>query len=273
MKARGLFFILSFGFMVIGLAYAWFEYNNANIATQAAYQPATMSPALRSEAALPSERSSSVATANPSTADSETIALVSAMVEAAANDLFVQLDQHPEFAAAYFEAHRAAIPQYYRSFLARFGATDEQVREFTDIMMRRAQDWVDIQSHLHRSEAPIATTDAASLDRASRVARDESLRELFGQTAPDFLKQHKDTTTGRELVRSLAAPAFAAGQPLSQDQSEQLIQLLAVANVGNPGGTDFETFFRQSSGILTVPQVELLREALYSRYPPRIGLR
>lgn len=268
MKDHSLFRPLSFAIMVTGLVYAYYEHD-----LRAAFAPKPLTRAVETVHKIttrPLARAEPVPPVSASGARPVTMTITpppgsAAVVRGRVEGMFSEFAAHPEFARAYLEAHRAAIPAYYRGYLLQFGATDAQIRRFIDIMMKRAEEWVDLQTAVQAGEPPIGEAEIVQLDRASRVARDEALRSLFGPTAPDLLKQHKDTRMHRIFVNSLTGPALAAGEPLSHAQYEQLVRLMMTTNVGAPAGVEFEAFYRQSAALLTPTQLQLLRAAMAPR--------
>src|ERR1041384_6935842 len=99
----------------------------------------------------------------------------------------------------------------------------------------------------------------------STVNKMESdLHGLLGDAGYEQLKQFGATAGIREVVRSLASDLYHGSTPLTAQQGEQLVQVVANhssqnSSGSNPASADWEAIFAEAGTFLTPAQLAALR--------------
>jgi len=173
----------------------------------------------------------------------------------------------------YLRAFRAGVRQYYWEYLKQIGATDDQMKRFTDIMTKWREEWTDVRAAANTTGTMITSADVETLDQKNTEARNAALRALFGPTTPESLQDYRNTFTQRDLVATVAASTFSIKEPMSRMQSAQLVKLVTDSKIEArvdaerstvvyPNENDYDLFFRRASSFLAPSQVEVLRDTM-----------
>lgn len=163
----------------------------------------------------------------------------------------------------------------YARFFQQRGLTSEQANRFVDLKVHQAMARADFQ----------AAVEAANLRGDSHAvqalrAKDDSpvtrgLLELLGREGYAAYATYEISSSYRMIFVEPALPAFAAaGVPLTEPQSEQLLQVFAQCmrhvqarptDIGTTGHMDWDAVVARAESVLTPEQLTVLRRIAASR--------
>lgn len=171
---------------------------------------------------------------------------------------------------------RAVVALEYGPFFRQHGISQEQIDQFQDNWVKRAEADIDLRAAAKRQDSDGAATVAA-LQAQSKAENEQATRALLGPETYEQLKEYERTLPVRNiLVYGLAGTAAVEGVPLSAQQGEQLWQA-ALEAAGNDRKANGEALLNsmnwtaldaRAQQILTPQQF-----ALFKRSAPPAGFR
>ncbi|ACB76278.1 hypothetical protein [Opitutus terrae] len=182
--------------------------------------------------------------------------------------------------------HKAALDSRYAGLFKRLGLSPAQLDQFKNLLVEKNTAMMDVMMAA-REQGLNPRRDRAAVDQLVAEANtdiDSNIRAVLGETGFTDYKNYEQTLPQRATVNQLEQRLSYSTTPLTAEQSEQLVQILAANQTttstsrasglagavgaagaaaqvfGSRGGTVTETAITQSLGVLAAPQVEALRQ-------------
>lgn len=151
--------------------------------------------------------------------------------------IYERLQTEPDTQVYWLASQRSEATAKYRAFFRQAGLSAEQVEKFHDVLLKRDEQAMDVQSII-RDRGLSRPDDAtgkllANADKELEAAQ----RELLGDDGFRQLTEYNRTSGLRQLVNGIAGGAVVvARDPLTSQQAEQLLQLMANASASYKRG-------------------------------------
>ncbi|HEX2854766.1 MAG TPA: hypothetical protein VHO24_16155 [Opitutaceae bacterium] len=174
---------------------------------------------------------------------------------------------HPEVLALFQTAFLARFESEYRTYFDQVALAPEGVARFKARLFRDKVDQLDLrwtgESQGAKRNDPVY--------QALRKQQEESLRAdlqaIVGQAGYEALEQFRRANGVRGFVDELATGMTFAGQPMTLDQQDQLVQTIAEASArfqkggsAMPWDANWDAIMAQAPSFLSDAQVAALRE-------------
>lgn len=200
---------------------------------------------------------------------------------------FAAMMEQPEVQRLFALQHKAALDGRYADLFKRLGLTPAQLDQFKNLLVEKTTAAADVlMAAREQGINPRRDRDAVQqLVADSQADIDESIRALLGESGFTQFKQYEQTMPQRAVVDQLEQRLSYSSTPLSSEQGDALVRLLAThtngsggafpptagAIAGGPGGVIApltgarpagisEAAISQAGGILAAPQLEALRQ-------------
>jgi len=184
------------------------------------------------------------------------------------------LQKDPKVQVLWLAARRATNAATYGPFFRALGLTDEQVRRFQDIALKREEDELDLSAIAKTQQLAASDPSIAGMREQADAQFAAARRELLGPDGYGKLQDFERTLPMRDLVGGIAGTAALAGIPLTPAQADAMTQALANANLSyrtgataSPTRVDWAAADRAVQAILTPAQF-----TLYQSVEPEGGM-
>jgi hypothetical protein len=181
-------------------------------------------------------------------------------------------ERDPKVQAIRLASWRAQVVTSHGVFFRQRKLTPGQIGQFQDIIARRDEQNVDLNSirdlEKEKNGSVSAETEAAvaKLEDQAKVDAETAQKALLGEEGFHALREYNRTVRMRGCVSDLAGAAAVAGIPFSAEQAEQLTQVLANTSSAYRAGAaasavdaDWNRADEQARGILSAPQMEFFQ--------------
>jgi hypothetical protein len=148
------------------------------------------------------------------------------------------LQKYPRLQALQLNSKRANMAQSYGAFWRSLGLSPDQIERFQGIMMDHDARMMDLDAaaQLHGPGKPDPAVDA--LRRETDDALRSAQLQLLGEAGYDQLQEYQRTLPVRTTVDGLAGSLALADLPLSPQQAERLVTIIAnSSSTYRDGGT------------------------------------
>jgi RNA polymerase sigma factor (sigma-70 family) len=162
----------------------------------------------------------------------------------------------------------------YRSLFHQLGFTPAQREQFkallSDHLDRRDEQ---MKAAMTAARAQNPAPDRAALQTVLDTVANQSyaewqttMRGAFGETMLQTFQHYADTGAGREVTRELSGALFYTETPLTVEQADQLVEIIAANSRNAHGKVDLtvmndEAILAQAGAVLSEPQLAALRRA------------
>jgi hypothetical protein len=165
---------------------------------------------------------------------------------------------------AWLKTERTGLDLQLGPLFTSLNLSPAQTERLKDIMMERFQSLADAIDAAQARGLSMADPEVKATYQTSVNKMENDLHTLLGDAGYEQLKQFGATAGIREVVRSLASDLYHGSAPLTAQQGEQLVQLVANhsgqnSSGYNPASADWETIFAQAAQFLTDTQIAALR--------------
>lgn len=163
-----------------------------------------------------------------------------------------RLRTEPDAQVLWLKLQRDRLTSTYDPLFRRLELNTEQISRFENNVIRKEEQQMDLNAISTEQKKSTGTVSPETAEMLERVNRDylAAQRALLGEQAFQEWQDYEQTTSVRNWVNGWAGGAIAyLGNPLTQDQGEQLVQIIANANDGYRKGAGF-------SGAVDWPAVE-----------------
>lgn len=144
--------------------------------------------------------------------------------------------QRPESQLRALEHERARLDEKYGVFARWSEISPEQFARLKEIRLRQVeQDW-DVVGAANAQGLPLSDPVVVQLRGEIVQASERALGELLGDAGIARLKDYERTASLRTIVGKVAGAATLAGVPLSPQQAEQLLLVMAQASANYQRG-------------------------------------
>ena len=193
--------------------------------------------------------------------------------------------ERPEIQRLMALQQKSGLDSRYSALFKNLGLSPEQLERFKDLLVEKRSSTSDVRSAA-REQGLNARKDRATYEKLVADAQaeiDASIRETIGDAGFAKYENYEKTLPQRNTVNQLEQRLSYSSTPLSSQQSEQLVAILAAADQGasnnvlnapipgtGHGPVAFQTRGRdtritdatinQALGVLAAPQVEALRQ-------------
>ena len=152
-----------------------------------------------------------------------------------------RLRTEPDAQVLWLKLQRARATTTYDSLFRNLGLTPEQISRFEDNVIHKQEQQMDLQAiatEEKKSTGNVSTESTEALLRIDPEYR-AAQRALLGDAAFQQLQEYERTTSVRTWVDGWAGGAsIYIGEPLTPEQGEQLVQIIANANDSYRQGSD-----------------------------------
>ncbi|MEO5961511.1 MAG: hypothetical protein ABIR80_20560 [Opitutaceae bacterium] len=195
----------------------------------------------------------------------EAVAVGKAAGSKAANST-LEFHEDPKVQVLFFAQERANLAQSYGPFFRAQGLTPTQVERLCDWIIRSRTDSHDL-SEIHRLQEKSFNVPEMVAQRDRNKAEVEAgMIEVLGTAGYAALQDYRRSIDVRMYVGKVAGVAAVEGVPISREQADALVQILASATPlfalgGNAEfkSIDWKSAESQAQGIFTAAQMKLLR--------------
>ncbi len=171
-------------------------------------------------------------------------------------------------------ANLESMDESYRALYRQLGFTPAQHEQFKALL----SDYMDRRDAQMKTAMTAARAQSPEPDRAALQAVfeatanqsygewQETIRGAFGETALQTFQHYADTAAGREVTRELSGALFYTDTPLTVEQADRLVEIIAANSRNAQGKVDLtamndEAIFAQAGAVLSEPQLAALRRA------------
>lgn len=156
---------------------------------------------------------------------------------------------------------------FYQPLLERLHLTPEQESQFQAMLTKRLSDGLDFTTVAKSMHLKPDDPDLKQLRAEADAALAKQVGTAFGDGAAAALATYHDTGALRELTFTLGKMLATSATPLTSDQSEQLVEIMAqnqtLAGAGHstPKTINLDAVLAQAQQILTPAQLVAFRQA------------
>lgn len=146
----------------------------------------------------------------------------------------------PEWMSAQMKTQ---LRRRYTPLFKQAGLSIEQTDKLTDLLREKQMTPIEVMEAAHAQGVafgPESIRQFKTLVESANTAIDEQIHTLLGEPAYHQYQHFEETLSHRATVEQLASRLASVGEPLSAEQSEQLIDILA-ANSPAGAGASFDT--------------------------------
>ena len=168
-----------------------------------------------------------------------------------------------------------AIDRAYAALYRKLGFTPAQQEQFRELKLDSA---VNAGALFKAVAAQSPTHDRATLQTVAESANAQGVAQLqasiasaFGNETLQVMQHYESTLPARNLVvNPLVSALFYSDNPLTVQQAEQLVEIVADSARNSDGKLDLsvmnsDAMFAQAQGMLSEPQLAALRQLEYQR--------
>lgn len=198
---------------------------------------------------------------------------------------FAAIMDQPEIQRLMALQQKSALDARYAQLFKSLNLTPEQLERFKNLLVERNTAMMDVLAASRQQGInPRADRDAfQKLVSDAQAQVDESIRSTLGDVGFQQYKNFEQTQPQRAVVNQLEQRLSYSSTPLSDDQANQLVNILAATSSAPAGGRN-QTFFagpagavaaaaglgghvtitdatiNQSLGVLAAPQIDALKQ-------------
>lgn len=197
---------------------------------------------------------------------------------------FAGMMENPEVQRLIAIQQKGALDARYAGLFKSLNLTPQQLDQFKNFLVEKGTSMMDVLAAA-RSQGidPRSNREAfQKLVADAQAEIDHSIRSTIGETAFNQYKDYETTLPQRSVVNQLEQRLSYTATPLTAQQSEQLVQLLAATSKSSGGATSpramingavssafgtagpratvSDATINQAAGVLAAPQVEALRQ-------------
>jgi len=169
---------------------------------------------------------------------------------------------NPKYINLRQKAFRSRLTVQYKAFYRAIGLSPGQIARFEDLKTEAEGRRLDIALAAETLGLPEKGPEIAPLIADSQAQFNADALDLMGQATFDSYQQYESSAPERQLIAGLASSLLFTSSPLSEQQTQQLTQILAAArqssSSGEPGalsGLNLDQVQTQAAAILAPPQV------------------
>jgi hypothetical protein len=190
---------------------------------------------------------------------------------------FQAMMNNPEFQKLMAVQQKAALDGRYASLFKNLNLTPDQLEQFKNLLVQKQQAMQDaraaaIQQGLNPRTDPQGFQQAV---QSAQAAVDTQIQATLGDAGFAQYQQYQQTLPQRTTVTAVQQSLSYSQTPLTDDQANQLIQLMAQNSSGNGGGGGggrggfggqqegapiTAAVITQAQSILSAPQVQALQQ-------------
>jgi hypothetical protein len=194
---------------------------------------------------------------------------------------FAAVLEQPEAQKLIAMQQKAALDRRYASLFKNLHLTPEQLDQFKDLLVEKQSALGDVM-RAARAQGLNPRTDREGFKQlvaSTEADIDNTIKSTLGDAAYAQYQQYQQTLPERNVTGQLQQALSYTGTPLSDAQSEQLVQILAAnapashnSNAGmvrtgpgdvaggGPPGRITDAAVIQAQGVLSAPQLEALKQ-------------
>ncbi len=182
-------------------------------------------------------------------------------------------EEHEAKASA--EAHQREIDRKLASYdplFKKLGLSGVQVDQFKALLVAKLGREGDLAEYARAQGARPVDPDVRALDGQADAEFAAQVRATFGEATYAALQHFDETGAARELTDQLSSALAPTATPLSADQADQLVEILANNSrtpdgriSSDPRALNFEAAMAQAQGLLSPPQMAALRQSYQNR--------
>jgi hypothetical protein len=186
----------------------------------------------------------------------------------AGNTFLSEATENPELRQALGKYFNAEFHLHYLQLAKMMGLSDDQMNQLADAYFKRWSDQTDLsQARQLSGDNSDSGANAAYQTLAQKVsaAYDDAVRGVVGDAGFQQIHDFDRTYSARTIAYQVAADAAASSAPLTPEQTDQLLQLVADGspeyrsggNV-NPSKLDWDRVMTQATGMFSPAQLRSL---------------
>lgn len=182
-------------------------------------------------------------------------------------------EEHERKASA--ENRQAEIQRIVASYdplFKKLGLPAAQVDQFKAMLAANLRRHGDLREVARSEGLPTTDSDVQAIATQADTDLAKQIRSSFGDAVYGAFQHFNDTGAMRELTGQLSNALATTSTPLSTEQADQLVEVLANNGrtsdgrvSGDPHTLNFETAFAQAQALLSPPQLAALRQIYYNR--------
>ncbi|HEU5077809.1 MAG TPA: hypothetical protein VFT72_01260 [Opitutaceae bacterium] len=178
--------------------------------------------------------------------------------------------ENPELLNLKLKAQRAKLASVFNPFFEHLHVPPAEQEQLLDIALRAEEQKMDVDAAISEGRLTYADAAVGKLLQKIRADYQSSARTLLGDTAYEAFRAFDRTRQLRESLNSLIGNAASRGTPLSREDAEAFITVVAESaknsNADNPiypTDVDWDKVEARASDVLSAAQVNSLM-----RYDP-----
>jgi len=171
----------------------------------------------------------------------------------------------PKYVNLLQKAFRSRLTVQYEAFYRAMGFSPGQIAQFEDLKTEAEGRRLDIDLAAETLGLPEKGPEIAPLIADNQAQFSADALGLMGQAAFDSYQQYESAAPERQLIAGLASNLLFTSSPLSEQQTQQLAQIVAAARQpapsGEPGtlsGLSLDQVQAQAAAVLAPPQAAQL---------------
>jgi hypothetical protein len=171
-------------------------------------------------------------------------------------------------------ANLESADESYRALYRQLGFTPAQHEQFKALL----SDYMDRRDEQMKAAMTAARAQSPALDRAALQAVfettanqsyaewQETIRGAYGDGILQTFRHYADTAASRDVTRELSGALFYTETPLTVEQADRLVEIIAANSRNAHGKVDLtvmndEAILAQAGAVLSEPQLAALRRA------------
>ena len=173
----------------------------------------------------------------------------------------------PKLQNYFFASQRAELARSYGPFFRQLGLTPTQVARFQDLMIKRAEQDMDLQAVAQSQGLSPGSPALVTLRKQAEDELRSAQTALLGPTGYEQWQQYERTVGVRPVVQKFVGAAALEALPLTAQQAEQLTQILAEASPryakggkANFSEVDWTVADRRLAGVFSETQLKLFQQ-------------
>ena len=187
---------------------------------------------------------------------------------------FRAMMEHPEIQRLIAIQQKSALDSRYSDLFRNLSLSSDQLERFKELLVEKRTAVSDVRSAA-RETGVNARNDPATIAKLVAGAQaeiDQDIRETLGESGYAKYKNYEQTQSQRNMVNQLERRLSYSSTPLSSQQTDQMVAILAVNSQSNPtqasglfgprGAPNLITdaTINQALGVLAAPQIDALRQ-------------
>jgi len=185
-----------------------------------------------------------------------------------------EIAENPQLRQLLAANYRAQFALTHGPLFRELNFSPEQIEQFETLKLKLMSDLYDLQqaARLRGTGDPGADPALQAAEQQVRDRYGDALRGLVGEPASARVQDFERILPARALASQAAAEVYYSSTPLTQEQADRMVQIIAAQSAAyreggpvDPAALNWDGLLVQAQGVLTPPQLAALQSARAQR--------